>query len=106
MEKSLYPADRKCYDCGGLKSMILEGEQYHCILCGEICQASDYERVSRSIRRSMQRLAKKEEEARRREDAEAYQIYGKVDWDEKPEVCQTCGGPWPDCMDSCKLFDD
>ncbi len=79
---------------------------YHCILCGEICRASDYEKVSRSIRRSMQRLTKNEEEARRQEDEEAYRIYGKVDWDEEPEVCKACGGPWPDCMDSCKLFDD
>lgn len=23
-----------------------------------------------------------------------------------PEVCRTCGGEYPDCMDSCKLFDD
>ena len=79
---------------------------YHCILCGEICRAFDYEKVSRSIRRSMQRLAKNEEEARRQEDEEAYRIYGKVDWDEEPEACKACGGPWPDCMDSCKLFDD
>lgn len=23
-----------------------------------------------------------------------------------PESCQACGGPWPDCQTSCKLFDD
>ena len=26
--------------------------------------------------------------------------------DDPPYVCQTCGGPWPDCMKGCKLFDD
>ena len=26
--------------------------------------------------------------------------------DDPPFVCTTCGGPWPDCMDSCKLFDN
>lgn len=26
--------------------------------------------------------------------------------DEKPYVCRTCGGPYPDCRSSCKMFDD
>lgn len=30
----------------------------------------------------------------------------KDDEDEKPFVCRTCGGPWPDCRTSCKMFDD
>lgn len=25
--------------------------------------------------------------------------------DEKPFVCETCGGPWPNCETSCKMFD-
>lgn len=30
------------------------------------------------------------------------------DYDEidKPECCRACGGPYPDCMDSCAIFDD
>ena len=28
------------------------------------------------------------------------------DGDEIPFVCRTCGGPWPDCRTSCKMFDD
>ncbi len=23
-----------------------------------------------------------------------------------PECCRACGGPYPDCMTSCKMFDD
>lgn len=26
--------------------------------------------------------------------------------DEKPFVCRTCGGPWPECQTACKMFDD
>lgn len=26
--------------------------------------------------------------------------------DEKPFCCQTCGGPYPDCISSCNIFDD
>jgi len=26
--------------------------------------------------------------------------------DDIPEGCAACGGPWPDCETSCKLFDD
>ena len=31
-------------------------------------------------------------------------IYG--DDGEEPECCKACGGPWPSCMTSCKIFDD
>lgn len=27
------------------------------------------------------------------------------DWDEIPKGCIACGGPYPDCKSSCKLFD-
>ena len=26
--------------------------------------------------------------------------------DSKPDICESCGGPYPDCMTSCKIFDD
>ena len=28
-----------------------------------------------------------------------------VDYDDVPEGCKACGGPWPDCETSCALFD-
>lgn len=30
----------------------------------------------------------------------------EADEDEVPFGCRTCGGPYPDCKTSCKLFDD
>ena len=40
-------------------------------------------------------------------------IMDEADWDyadeddgDIPWVCKTCGGPWPDCQTSCKLFDN
>lgn len=29
-----------------------------------------------------------------------------MSYDEMPESCKTCGGPYPSCQTSCKLFDD
>jgi len=26
--------------------------------------------------------------------------------DDMPECCAACGGPYPQCMTSCKIFDD
>lgn len=26
-------------------------------------------------------------------------------YDDLPEVCKNCGGPYPNCLDSCKIFD-
>lgn len=28
------------------------------------------------------------------------------DYEEMPPGCAACGGPWPDCKTSCKLYDD
>lgn len=28
------------------------------------------------------------------------------DDDDIPEGCRACGGPYPDCTDSCPMFDD
>lgn len=28
------------------------------------------------------------------------------DDDDIPEGCRACGGPYPDCADSCSIFDD
>lgn len=35
----------------------------------------------------------------------------ELDWDDEnedgiPYGCRACGGPYPDCMTSCKIFDD
>ena len=42
------------------------------------------------------------------------EIPGEPDWDEfwddpignMPECCKACGGPFPSCMTSCKIFDN
>ncbi len=34
------------------------------------------------------------------------QILNAYGGDVPPEGCRACGGPYPDCMTSCKLFDD
>lgn len=28
------------------------------------------------------------------------------DDDDMPDCCKACGGPYPDCMSSCSIFDD
>lgn len=32
--------------------------------------------------------------------------YEDDDEADEPECCRACGGPWPDCETSCKIFDD
>lgn len=32
--------------------------------------------------------------------------YDEYDEDDIPEGCAACGGPYPSCTSSCKLFDD
>ena len=40
------------------------------------------------------------------QDSEYDDIYDDPDESEIPECCKACGGPWPKCQTSCKIFDD
>lgn len=40
------------------------------------------------------------------DEDEDYDDYEDDDPFKMPFCCQACGGPWPDCMTSCKIFDD
>lgn len=33
-------------------------------------------------------------------------LYDEDDVDDMPACCRACGGPYPSCMTSCKMFDD
>ena len=39
-------------------------------------------------------------------DGDDYSGYNFYDSDGMPWACSTCGGPWPDCVDSCRLYDE
>lgn len=66
-----------CNECGAIMDRV--GDDYVCPSCGETIDALDYEYEN---------------------DDEEY------DDDDIPEGCAACGGPYPQCKTSCKLFDD
>lgn len=77
-------AKYKCPYCGGeMKENGDFGELLECIECGTSIDAEDgglsYDEINAK-------------------DA--------LDEDEMPPYCKTCGGPYPSCKISCKLFDD
>lgn len=42
-------------------------------------------------------------------EREEFELFGgpeDADGDDMPSCCRACGGPYPDCMDSCKIFED
>lgn len=72
---------------------------YRCKLCGGDMELFDDVLVCKSCGTSV--------------DLEDYEeawdelfAYGAPKRENKPEYCGICGGPYPDCMTSCKLFDD
>ena len=67
-----------CPDCGATMGYNYVKDEFKCPDCGRLMDA--YEAAE---------LQAEEE-----------------DEDEKPFVCRTCGGPWPECRTSCKMFDD
>lgn len=40
------------------------------------------------------------------DDEEDYDDVYDEDMDDIPECCLACGGPYPQCMSSCAIFDD
>lgn len=71
-----------CVECGG----VMEPADEHvlvCVSCKHSCGFEDYGHEN---------------------DYDEYynSAYGE---DEIPEECEACGGPYPNCMTSCTLFD-
>lgn len=66
---------------------------YHCNFCS---LEFEYDPVSRMIMNPSENI---------NEYVDVYQEYDGVD-DSQPDCCVACGNPaYPDCMDSCKIFD-
>lgn len=69
-----------CPECGATMGYSYSKNEFKCPECGRLMDIDEA-------------IAIRDEER----DAEA---------DEIPFVCRTCGGPYPDCRTSCKMFDD
>ena len=69
-----------CKECGELM-MLKDGDVLVCPSCGYSIDRDDYE-------------------------ADDYSEYFDEDESEIPAGCMACGGPYPQCKTSCKLFDD
>ena len=71
-----YDSEKVCPYCDAdLSKYIAEDDAWECGNCGKIIP-----------------------------DKEAYDA-PSFNEEDIPEACVTCGGPYPDCMDSCKLYD-
>lgn len=71
-----------CYECGS-KMEKADDEVMYCPNCNHSVDIYDYG-----------------------DEEEVYSnIYGSSINDE-PDCCRACGGPWPSCEISCKIFDD
>ncbi len=81
-----------CPHCGSTLKFNFETNTFKCFSCGfveneEVIQESVFEE----------------------EDFDEYDdIYERPynDEEEMPDCCRACGGPWPNCKTSCKIFDD
>ena len=69
-----------CPDCGATMGYSYVKNEFKCPDCGRV---ADFDEA-----RQLQLEADDEED------------------DGIPFVCRTCGGPWPECRTSCKMFDD
>lgn len=68
----------KCPTCGNNLIYRLDGK-YRCLSCDKLFNSDEVE---------FEEVKKKEYKGR------------------KPAGCVACGGPYPDCRDSCNLFDE
>lgn len=89
----------KCIFCGG--KMVKESTyDFVCSKCGSEASYNGYEDKPTSD---------PEDYDWDENEDDAIYIYDD-DYDEvfegKPDCCRGCGGNYPDCMDSCEIFDD
>lgn len=70
-----------CYECGA-KMEKADEEVLVCPACHHSVDIEDYD-----------------------SEEEIYS-YSSYENDDMPECCVACGGPYPNCMTSCKIFDD
>ncbi len=80
-----------CNECGAImdrkENSDDQGDIYVCPSCGWSVDVLDYEYE---------------------EDEEEWsdEIFNMYDGDVPPVGCRACGGPYPQCKSSCKIFDD
>ena len=75
----------ECPYCGGkMKQSINYDDMLECTECGIEIEKEDYGLTSEEI-----------------DDKHMIDIDG----DTPPPYCDICGGPWPQCTTSCKLYD-
>lgn len=75
-----------CNDCGAVMDLDEEYDVYVCPACGYEADRMEYE-------------YEKDEEW----TSEMLDIY---EGDIPPDGCRECGGPYPDCEISCRLYDE
>lgn len=75
-----------CPHCGDTMKFNFSTNIFKCFSCGYTADEEDGENMAYS------------------DDYDS--IFGKPSEDEKPESCIACGGPWPSCKSSCKIFDE
>jgi hypothetical protein len=72
-----------CYECG-TKMEKVDAEVLVCPNCKHSVEIDDYYT-----------------------EEETYEnFYGSSVIDEIPDICDACGGPWPECQPGCRLFRD
>ncbi len=74
----------KCTECGADMYMDKEdNEFYQCVSCDFYIHEEYFRNID-----------------------DEYDDYYNDEDDETPEGCVACGGPYPNCMSSCNMFDD
>lgn len=80
-----------CPDCGTLMEPDFDDESASCPHCGAIYEIYYSERY---------------DEWNVDPDNKLSEDFDDDDEDSIPSCCRACGGPYPSCMTSCKIFDD
>lgn len=88
----------------------MSNETYYCPKCGgkmkHIGGLLDWECSKCGAEGSLEYDEVNKEDYIKLADEEYENLYDSPNEDNMPECCIACGGPYPDCMTSCKIFDD
>lgn len=76
---------------------------YYCPFCGEEMEVEFYDVVCPACLWScpVDEFGEIEQQIQAKEESD-----DNIDYSTMPECCKACGGPYPSCTTSCKIFDD
>lgn len=89
----------ECPECGTIMKFNFTSNRFKCFSCGFSMDEDEVDYI-------LDNDEEDEDDYNDFYDEDDEDEFDRDDDSKMPECCKACGGPWPKCKISCKIFDD